>query len=238
MEKMREGLIRSITTNFVLFMVIVVVFSLAFGATVMDVFSPPAVTPIYRGNPDKKQVTLMVNVYWGTEYIEGMLDVFEEYGVKTTFFIGGTWADKNSEMLKKISNAGHELGNHGFFHIDHKKASYSKNKEEILVTERLISSITEIKTVLFAPPSGSFSTVTLNAADNLGYKIIMWSKDTIDWRDKDRDLVYKRCTKEVKGGDLILMHPTAHTLSALPDVLKYYKDNGFAVVTVSANIQQ
>ena len=64
----------------------------------------------------------------------------------------------------------------------------------------------------------------------------MWSKDTIDWRDKDADLVFKRATKDIKGGDFILMHPTAHTLEALPRILDYYKELGIKSVTVTENI--
>ncbi len=233
---MKGKAIRSLSTNAVLLVIIMAVFTLAFGGSVMQVLSPPGITPIVRGNPDKKQVSLMVNVYWGTEFIPGMLEVFKDYGVSTTFFIGGTWAENNGDMLRSIYDAGHELGNHGYFHIDHKKATYAKNYEEIFVAERMIASFTDHKTTLFAPPSGAYSKETLRAADNLGYKVIMWSRDTVDWRDKQRSDVYKRCTKDIKGGELILMHPTAHTLAALPDVLDYYRQNGFLAVTVSKNI--
>ena len=64
----------------------------------------------------------------------------------------------------------------------------------------------------------------------------MWSKDTIDWRDKDSSLVYKRATNNLTNGDLILMHPKEHTLNALKDMLEYCIENGFSVVTVSQNI--
>ena len=234
---MKIRFFRNVVANFVIFAVLCSVFVLSFGYKVMDVFSPPSVTPYYRGDVDKPNVSLMVNVYWGTEYLEPMLDVFDEYGVKTTFFIGGTWADKNPEILKEICDRGHELGNHGFFHIDHKKANYAKNQEEILVTERLVESITGKKTALFAPPSGSFSTTTLNAADNLGYRIIMWSKDTIDWRDKNASLIYSRATKNIKGGEFVLMHPMKETADALDDILTYYETCSLRAVTVSENLQ-
>ena len=89
---------------------------------------------------------------------------------------------------------------------------------------------------LFAPPSGAFNKTTLQVANDLGYKTIMWSKDTIDWRDKDADLVYTRATKNVVGGDLILMHPTEHTAKALPNILEYYKNNNLVATTVSNTI--
>jgi len=64
----------------------------------------------------------------------------------------------------------------------------------------------------------------------------MWSKDTIDWRDKDSELCYSRATKNAKSGELILMHPTEHTLKALPNIINYYKENNFTITTVSDNI--
>jgi len=64
----------------------------------------------------------------------------------------------------------------------------------------------------------------------------MWSKDTIDWRDNDPDLIYFRATNNIMNGDMILMHPTAHTLAALPRILDYFAGRGFGVVRVSENI--
>ena len=64
----------------------------------------------------------------------------------------------------------------------------------------------------------------------------MWSKDTIDWRDKDTQLIVKRATSNVKNGDLVLMHPTKNTADALGTILKFYIENGFKVVPVGENI--
>ena len=89
---------------------------------------------------------------------------------------------------------------------------------------------------LFAPPSGAYNSTTIDVADELGYKTIMWSKDTIDWRDKDTDIIFQRATNNVTGGDLILMHPTEATLEALPKILDYYRSNNLTVCTVSQNI--
>ena len=61
----------------------------------------------------------------------------------------------------------------------------------------------------------------------------MWSKDTIDWRDKDADLVYTRATQNISAGDTILMHPTEHTANALGKILQYYESVGLKAVTVS-----
>ena len=89
---------------------------------------------------------------------------------------------------------------------------------------------------LFMPPSGSYGAQTLEAAESLGYTTIMWSKDTIDWRDHNTSLILSRATKNMQNGDIILMHPTENTREALQDIVKSYQNSGFSVVTVSENI--
>lgn len=192
--------------------------------------------PIYRGNGLDDSVSLMINVYWGTEFVAPMLDVLKEYGAHSTFFIGGTWAVDNIELMKRMLAEGHELGNHGYFHRDHKKLPYAKNKQEIETCHITVKSLTGIDMNLFAPPSGAFGNDTLKAAKELGYRTIMWSRDTIDWRDKNADTVYERATKGVTAGELILMHPTEHTLKALPRILEYYRANKLTARTVTLTL--
>ena len=86
---------------------------------------------------------------------------------------------------------------------------------------------------LFAPPSGSYNSSTVKIAEKLGYQTIMWSLDTIDWRDKDTELIYTRATKKIKGGDFVLMHPTANTLQALGRIIDTITAKGLTVSTVS-----
>lgn len=188
---------------------------------------------IYNGNRSSNNVSLMINVYWGTEYIDDMLEIFDSYGVKTTFFIGGKWAEKEPEILEKIYSKGHEIASHGYLHKEHEYLSYDQNYDEIKANHGLIKSLIGVDMNLFAPPSGSFNKSTIKASNDLGYKTIMWSKDTIDWRDQDANLIFTRATNGVKGGDLVLMHPTKCTVKALPLILEYYKINGLQCTTVS-----
>lgn len=188
---------------------------------------------IYQGNTEQNKVCFMINVYWGTEYIEDMLEVFDLYEVKTTFFVGGIWASKNVDVLKEISSRGHEIGNHGYNHKDQDKLTNKQNEDEIMMTHKLINANLGIDMTLFAPPSGAYDDELVEIAMRLNYKTIMWTRDTIDWRDKDSDLVFKRATKNLSNGDLVLMHPTKHTLEALSSILAYAKNNGFEPSTVS-----
>lgn len=220
-------------TNAVLIAVLAVVCAVTFLPEPIVESSGEESGAIYNGNRDKKNVAMMFNVYQNTEIVNGILDVLKDEKVKATFFVGGCWADDNSETLIRIVGEGHEIANHGYFHKDHKKLSSEQNEQEISLTGTVIQALSGVKPTLFAPPSGSFSEKTLEVALKLGYKVIMWSKDTIDWRDKDVELVYKRATDGVTNGDLILMHPTAHTLKALPRIISAYKTQGLTPLTVS-----
>ncbi len=225
--------------NAILVCVIIFVFAV--------IYIPPNAIPsyengklkaIYNGNRNKKQVSLMFNIYENTEVVNGILDVLKEYNVKSTFFVGGCWADDNQVTLNRIVNEGHELGNHGYFHKDHKNLSFEQNKQEIYNNGVVVKSLCNYDMKLFAPPSGSYSNDTLVVADQLGYKVIMWSKDTIDWRDSDQNKVFSRATKDIANGDLVLMHPKEHTLKTLPKILEFYRQLGYNSVTVSENIRE
>lgn len=228
----------TIVTNIILATIIVAVGAISFlPEQIMPIYGKNVQSAIYHGNTKNNGVSLMFNVYENTAVVNSIVDVLEEYSVKATFFVGGCWADDNQETLNKIVNGGHEIGNHGYFHKDHKKLNYQDNASEIANTATVVKALCGANLTLFAPPSGSFSELTLQVAQDLGYKVIMWSKDTIDWRDNDLDKILSRATKKPKNGDLILMHPKEHTLSALPKVIEFYKSQGFNLVTVSENIK-
>ncbi len=188
---------------------------------------------VYAGNTQSTNVCFMINVYQGNEYIEDMLDILDVYKVKTTFFVGGCWAAKNLDMVSKIYSRGHEIANHGFNHRDQDKLDYDGNIQEIKACHELISKNLGVEMHLFAPPSGAYNTTTVDAAINLNYTTIMWTHDTIDWRDQDENLIFKRATKNLSNGDLILMHPTKKTVDALTDILAFAINNGFNPTTVS-----
>ena len=217
--------------NIVICATVVAVVALSINAGEQKV-SAPSRQPIYSGKSATK-VSLMVNVYWGTDYIAPMLDTFERYNCKTTFFVGGSWVDANPETLKQIADKGHEIGNHGYYHKDHKKLDAAYNRKEITSAHDAVKSVLGIDMNLFAPPSGSFGDITLEVAEELGYRSVMWTRDTIDWRDHDTALIYKRAVKDIKGGDLILMHPTDCTAKALESILQAVTASGLSVAPVS-----
>ena len=225
---------RNVFVNACIFILLGIIATVAFvGGNENITVDNTSKTAIYSGNTQKANVSLMVNVYWGSEYLDKMLDIFKENEIKTTFFLGGMWVLDNEDLVKRIEAEGHELANHGYKHKDQDKLTYEQAKVEIETTHSLIKRLTGREMTLFAPPSGAYNKQTITVAEELGYKTIMWSKDTIDWRDQDKTLIINRATKNIKNGDLILMHPTSSTVDALPDIIQTIKQAGFNITTVS-----
>lgn len=193
---------------------------------------------VYAGNTKSNKVSLMINVYWGSEYIEPILKVLEEKNVKCTFFVGGTWVKDNPDLLKKIYNAGHEIASHGYNHKEHGKLTLEQNLTEMQKTHALVKEVIGYEMTLFAPPGGSYNKATVQAAESLNYTTIMWTRDTIDWRDQNASIIYDRATKNMAGGDLILMHPKEKTLEALPNIIDYALKQKLVVTTVSDTIAE
>lgn len=223
-------------TNLAIILIIAVIGGFAIFAGVNTIPVTAVSGVYYNGDTTSNKVTLMINVYWGTEYLDDMLNIFKEKNVKTTFFIGGTWAVLNEDYLTKIYEDGHELANHGYHHKDHDKLDEEGNLNEISTTHTIIKELLGVEMNLFAPPSGAYDKLTVSCAEQLGYNTIMWTRDTIDWRDHDENLIYSRAIKNAKGGDLILMHPTEATVKALPKIIDYFQQNNFNLTTVSDNI--
>ena len=231
-----KGKVLTAVTNILLAAVVIAVSLVGFLGGSAAAVSYESDILFYGGNESGNGVSLTFNVYEGAEQVLKILDILDEYDAKATFFIGGSWADDNIDCVRGIDRRGQELGSHGYFHKDHSKLSLSGNSEEIRPSVKLLEMICGRKIELFAPPSGAFGENTITACRELGLKIIMWSRDTIDWRDKNVNLVVKRATSDLKAGEIILMHPKEHTVEALPKILTYIRDCGLNAVTVSRNL--
>lgn len=187
----------------------------------------------YKGTSEEKVIAFVCNIDWGNEYIQPMLEVFKKDDIHISFFPTGRWAEKNPELVKQISDAGHEIGNHGYLHRDYSKLSYEENIEEISKAQNILEEITGQTPKLFGPPSGAYNENTLKAAKDLNNSFIIWSIDTIDWRkDATPELITKRVTDKAESSGIVLMHPTENTLKALPEIIKYLYQNGYKIGTI------
>ena len=189
--------------------------------------------PIYKGNPHKPMISLMINVAWGNEYIPGMLEVLEKENVKATFFFDGSWLSKNIETARTIQEKGHELSNHAYSHKDMSKLGREETVREIELTQKLLKEKLGVDNTLFAPPSGDFSELTVKVAYEMNLKTVLWTLDTVDWKKPPSDSIVRKVAARVEPGSLILMHPTESSLGALPGMIAEIKGKGLKLGTVS-----
>ncbi|KXZ39820.1 Peptidoglycan/xylan/chitin deacetylase, PgdA/CDA1 family [Alkalithermobacter thermoalcaliphilus JW-YL-7 = DSM 7308] len=188
--------------------------------------------PYYKGNKEKSNyVAITCNVDWGNEYIEDILKILESKDVKITFMVTGRWAKKYPDILLKIKENGHEIGNHGFRHIDYSKLDYKTNYEEIKEAKDIIEGIIDDKTRFFSPPSGSFNKNTIKAALDLKYIPVQWTIDTADWlyKDNPQKIIQRVQNKTIDSESIILLHPTEATVKTLGSIIEIVTGEGYKV---------
>lgn len=192
--------------------------------------------PIYRGNPNKKMISLMINVAWGNEYIDSILNTLNKDKVKATFFLDGSWLNKNAEIAKRIQAEGHEMSNHAYTHPDMSALNRQAQHSQIAKTEALLKSTLNVNNKWFAPPSGAFNQATVQIAEEMGLKTVLWTIDTIDWQKPPADTIIRKIAQKIEPGALILMHPTSSTRDALAGIIATAKEKGYAIGTVSETL--
>ncbi len=197
----------------------------------------PAMAPVYQGSEQWKKVAFTFNVCWGEEYIPSIIELLKDDNIPATFFIGGQWAEDFPELTGVIAQAGNEVGSHGYSHPHPDQISKSQNMSEIKRTEEILERITGSKPVLFAPPYGERGKAVLEAAEEAGYRTILWSIDTIDWQRPDPSVIYRRVVDKAHNGAIVLMHPTDPTVRALPQLIKELKKQEYELVKVSTLLE-
>jgi len=189
--------------------------------------------PMYKGNDAGDYVSLLINVAWGDEELEKMIEILDQTDVKATFFFEGKWAKNHQEQVKLIHEKGHLIGNHSYSHpAKWGGFSYEQYKEEIVQTNEILTAIIGEPIIYFAPPGGEFNDKTIKAAYDQGMYTILWTTDTIDWKGYKADKILDRVMSKVHSGSLILMHPKPETVIALETMINQLKDLDYEFKTV------
>ncbi|MFC4811238.1 polysaccharide deacetylase family protein [Paenibacillus sp. GCM10023250] len=192
--------------------------------------------PIYKGNPSKPMVALMINVAWGNEYIPSMLRALKKENVKATFFFDGSWLKKNADVAKRIQADGHEISNHAYTHPNMSQLDRNAAYNQIAKTESLLKSTLNVTNRWFAPPSGDYNQMTVDVAAEQGLKTVLWTLDTVDWKHPPAYSVVQKIRARVEPGSLILMHPTDSSSQALEGMIRAIKGKGLMLGTVSETL--
>ena len=189
--------------------------------------------PIYCVNRDDNKISISFDAAWGGDKTLGILDLLDEYNIKTTFFLVDIWTQKYPELVKEIVARGHEIGNHSTSHPQMSKLNETQIAKELNTQADNVLAIAGVRPVLFRPPYGDYNNRVITTARAQGFVPIQRSVDSLDWKNRGAQEIINRATK-VKSGDIVLFHnDSQYILDALPAVLKYYAENGYSVVPIS-----
>ncbi len=190
--------------------------------------------PIYKVETEENKIALTMNCAWNADDIDKILEILEKNNVKITFFMVGDWIEKYSEAVKKIYDAGHEIGTHSDTHPHVNNLSYEENIKQLENSNDKIEKITGNRTNLYRTPYGEYNQTVIKAAQDKGYHTIQWSLDTLDYTGLTGEEMWNRIKDKIGSGDIILMHNgTEHTADSLDAIIKKIKEKNLEVVKIS-----
>ncbi|HVI39719.1 MAG TPA: polysaccharide deacetylase family protein [Anaerovoracaceae bacterium] len=181
-------------------------------------------------DPKEPMVALTFDDGPSPVYTPEILKALRENNAKATFFVLGTEAELNPDLLKQIAESGNETGNHTYSHLDLTKLVEPALDYQVLTTQEIIRRETGQAPILLRPPYGSVN----DAVKKFDMPIILWSIDSLDWQNKNPDVIYNRVLNNIKNGDIILMHDIYKTSAeAASRIIPELKRRGYQLVTVS-----
>lgn len=203
------------------------------GAYAVYYGNTPRLVPIYSVEREDKVVSISFDCAWGTEYTDDILKALKVSDVRATWFMVEFWTEKYEDFVKKISEAGHEIGTHSSTHSYMSKQNAEEIKLELSSSAEAIEKVTEKKVELFRPPYGDYDDELIKTASELGYYTIQWDVDSLDWKDLSAADIAMRVINGVKNGSIILMHNNGlHTAEAVPIILETLKNRGYSFVPI------
>lgn len=195
--------------------------------------------PIYSVDTSDKKIAISFDCAWGNEHTKPILDILDQYDVKTTFFMVQFWAEKFPEDVAEIHKRGHEIGNHSSSHPNMAKLSVEDITKELKGAEDAIVKITGEKPVVFRPPFGAYNNSLIDVCESNGYYVIQWSVDSLDWKDITTEQIVDRVTRNVRPGSIVLFHNNAeHVEEYLPAILDKLKSDGYQIVPIGQLIMK
>ena len=153
------------------------------------------------------------------------------------FFVVGKNAETYPELIDRIIDDGHEIGNHTYSHPCVNKQSQAAFREELTRCEEIIQRVVGVHPKLFRPPQGSWNTRVYEIARERDYSVILWDLDTLDWAHTPSENISNYILENVKSGNIILMHDfighNSKTPEALEKIIPVLISRGYEFVTVS-----
>ena len=189
---------------------------------------------LYVGDTNKKEIYITFDAGFENGNTERILDALKKHGVKATFFLVGNYFETQPELVKRMAEEGHTIGNHTYSHPDMSKIGDIQSfqtelqKNEALYRDILGSEMPK----LYRPPQGKFCEENLKMAQQLGYSTVFWSLAYVDWYTDDQptpEQAFSKLLPRIHPGAVVLLHSTSSTnAEILDELLTKWEETGYS----------
>lgn len=194
----------------------------------------------YIGDTSQKILYLTFDAGYENGCTEKILDTLEKHQVPAAFFLVGNYMEKNPDLVRRMVNEGHIVGNHTMHHPDMSKLdTLERFSKELSDLEALYTSITgEQMPKYYRPPQGIYSDDNLKMAQQLGYKTVFWSLAYVDWNNDSqpsKEYAFSKLLPRTHNGAVILLHSTSQTnAEILDELLTKWKEEGYCFASIES----
>jgi peptidoglycan/xylan/chitin deacetylase (PgdA/CDA1 family) len=196
-------------------------------------------TGLRRGS---KQIALTYDDGPNDSHTLKLLEVLARHDVHATFFMIGRYVQQRPDIVREVARAGHVIGNHTSTHPLLIFESAAETRKQLMECRAALTNAIGEHSNLFRPPFGGRRPATLRIAAGLGFKTIMWNVTGYDWKAPPASQIEKRISRQMRGGDVILLHDGGHRamgadraqiVIATDNLIRRYKDQGYEFVAVT-----
>lgn len=186
----------------------------------------------YMDKSKPKKLYLTFDEGYENGYTSKILDVLKEKNVPATFFITAPYAKEQGELINRMINEGHIIGNHTINHPNLPDLSDSqKISDELSGMNNLVKELYNYDMKYLRPPEGFYSEKVLSIANNLGFKTVFWSFAYKDWdinSQKGKDYALSQITPYLHDGAILLLHAVSKdNAEAMADIIDYSRSQGY-----------
>ena len=186
---------------------------------------------IAMGNNESKKIYLTFDEGYEAGYTENILQTLEECNIPATFFLTAHYINTEEELVNKIIEKGHTIGNHSVNHKSMPDLSLEQMQKEIMDLHIVVKEKFNYEMKYFRPPMGEYSKESLEKTKQLGYTTVMWSFAYLDYDEKKQPNIEEAKTKildNVHSGEIILLHGNSKTnTEILKDIINETKSEGY-----------
>ena len=198
----------------------------------------------YLGDTSEKVLYLTFDAGYENGCTEQILDTLKKHNVKAAFFLVGNYIQRNADLVRRMVQEGHTVGNHTMHHPDMSKLSdfnaFSRELSDL--AELYEQTVGQPMPRYYRPPQGIYSEENLRQAKELGYKTVFWSLAYVDWKNDaqpTRDTAFNKLLPRTHPGAVVLLHSTSQTnADILDELLSRWEQQGYRFAPVSELFNQ